>query len=131
MATAGAFLPPRMESELLCPSLKAPSHHSHSRHQHLLGGSIENSSRGDFPGGPGLKIHLQCKEQGSIPGWGTKIPPASGQLGLCPATTEPTHHTTRESTCRNKDPAQPNKQIRKSSKTLATLFDSHWPQTAI
>ena len=28
---------------------------------------------------------------GLIPGWGTKIPHAAGQLSLCAATTEPVH----------------------------------------
>ena len=65
---AGTFLglPPRMESELLYP-LKAPSRHSHSRCQHLLGGSIENSSRGTSLVVQGLKIHLQCRGQGFGP----------------------------------------------------------------
>ena len=55
---AGTFLglPPRMESELLYP-LKAPSRHSHSRCQHLLGGSIENSSRGGFDAGSSEENH--------------------------------------------------------------------------
>ena len=29
---------------------------------------------------------------GSIPGWGTKIPHAVGQLSPCATTTEPRHH---------------------------------------
>ena len=29
----------------------------------------------DFPGGPVVKtLHFHCRGQGSIPGWGTKIP---------------------------------------------------------
>ena len=40
-------------------------------------------------------------DAGLIPGWGTKMPCAMGQLSL--------HTTTRESTCCNKDPAQPKK----------------------
>ena len=44
---------------------------------------------GDFPGGPLVK-NLPCNtgDMGSIPGGGTKIPQASGQL-LSP---EPGHH---------------------------------------
>ena len=41
------------------------------------------SSSKDFPGGPVVK-NLPCNagDMGLIPGWGTKIPPASEQLSL-------------------------------------------------
>lgn len=65
----GGFLglPRGMESELLCPRPKAASRHSHSRCQHLLGGSIENSSGGTSLVVQGLRIHLQCRGQGFDP----------------------------------------------------------------
>ena len=48
---------------------------------------------GDVPGGPVVK-NPPCNtgDMGSIPGWGTKIPQATGQHGLCVATIEPTRH---------------------------------------
>ena len=51
---------------------------------------------GDFPGGSVVK-NSPCKagDMGSIPGWGTKIPHATGQLSLCVATIEP-RTTTRD-----------------------------------
>ena len=47
----------------------------------------------DFPGGPVVK-NLPCNvgDIVLIPGGGTKIPHALGQLSLCTATTEPSHH---------------------------------------
>ena len=39
-------------------------------------------------------------ESGSIPGWGTKIPHAEGQLSQTATTTEAAHHNS-ESVCRN------------------------------
>ena len=45
---------------------------------------------GDFPGGPVVKNQpSSARDEGSIPGWGTKIPLAAGQLRPRPATTEP------------------------------------------
>ena len=45
---------------------------------------------GDFPGGSVVKNPpSNAGETGLIPGWGTKIPHAEGQLSLCTATTEP------------------------------------------
>ena len=46
----------------------------------------------DFPGGPVVK-NPPCNagDMGSIPGQGTKIPHAAGQLSLCATTTELTH----------------------------------------
>ena len=44
-------------------------------------GGQEGSGSGDVPGGPGVK-NLLCNagDAGLIPGWGTKIPRAAGQL---------------------------------------------------
>ena len=39
----------------------------------------------------GQESAFQCKEMGSIPGWGTKIPHATGQLSLSTVATEPVH----------------------------------------
>ena len=47
--------------------------------------------RGGFPGGPMVKIMPSSAEgAGSIPGQGTKIAHATGQLSPCVATREPT-----------------------------------------
>ena len=44
----------------------------------------------DFPGSPGVKnLPSNAGDVGSIPGWGTKIPHAWGQLSLWAATTGP------------------------------------------
>ena len=54
---------------------------------------FENVFVGDFPGGPVVKNPPSCAgDAGSIPGRGTKIPHAAGQLSLCTATTEATRH---------------------------------------
>ena len=46
----------------------------------------------DFPGGPVVKHPPpNAGDASSIPGWGTKIPHATGQLSPCTATTEPAH----------------------------------------
>ena len=43
----------------------------------------------DFPGGPVVKnLPPNAGDAGSIPGWGTKIPHAKGQLSLCTKTRE-------------------------------------------
>ena len=45
----------------------------------------------DFPGGPVVKNPpSNAGDVGSIPGWGTKVPHATGQLSLHATTTEPT-----------------------------------------
>ena len=56
----------------------------------LLGSRLKMQIPGDFPGGPVVK-NPPCKagDMGSIPGWGTKIAHATGQLSLCVATIEP------------------------------------------
>ena len=51
---------------------------------------FKNWLEGDFPGGPMVKnLPSNAGDVGSIPGWGTKIPHAVGQLSLCATTTEP------------------------------------------
>ena len=46
--------------------------------------------KGDFPGGPVVKnVPSNAGDVGSIPGWGTKIPHATGQLSPCTTTREP------------------------------------------
>ena len=47
----------------------------------------------DFPGGPVVEnLPSNAGDTGLIPGWGTKIPHARGQLCPSTATTEPVHH---------------------------------------
>ena len=60
---------------------------------------LSENEEGDFPGGPVVK-NPSCNagDAGSIPGWGTKILHAAGQLSPSAATTEPTWATTTEST---------------------------------
>ena len=46
----------------------------------------------DFPGDPVIKnLPSKAAHGGSIPGWGTKIPHARGQLSPELASTEPIH----------------------------------------
>ena len=46
-----------------------------------------------FPGGPVVKnLPSNAGDMGSIPGQGTKIPHAAGQLSPCATTTEPVCH---------------------------------------
>ena len=40
-------------------------------------------------------LPLNIGDMGLIPGWGTKIPHATGQLNLCAAITEPTQATAK------------------------------------
>ena len=55
---------------------------------------------GDFPGGSVVKTPpSNARDARLIPGWGAKIPHATGHLSLCT--------TTREALCCNEDPAQP------------------------
>ena len=47
----------------------------------------------DFPGGPVVKnLPSDAGDMGSIPGRGTTIPHATGQLSPCTTTTEPVCH---------------------------------------
>ena len=67
----------------------------------------------DFPGGPVVKNPpANARDAGSIPGRGTKIPHAVGQLS---PTTQPEKplipHNQRKPVRHNGDPAKPNKQI--------------------
>ena len=53
-----------------------------------------NTNSWDFPGGPVVKnLPSNAEDMGSIPGWGTKISHAAGQLSQ--------HTTTTELTCHN------------------------------
>ena len=55
--------------------------------------SIKNFHGWDFPGGPVVKTPpSNAGDAGSIPGRGTKIPHAAGQLSPCTTTTEPVCH---------------------------------------
>ena len=55
---------------------------------------FKNMKTWDFPGGPVVKdLPSNAGDVGSIPGWGTKIPHATGQLSLCATTTEPLRHS--------------------------------------
>ena len=59
----------------------------------MQAGKKKNASQ-DFPAGPVVKNPpSNAGYVGSIPGWGTKIPHAEGQLSL--------HATTREPACCN------------------------------
>ena len=58
----------------------------------------------DFPGGPVVNnLPSKAWDLGSIPGWGTKIPHATGQLSLHAASCN------EQPECRNEDPEQPKK----------------------
>ena len=51
---------------------------------------IAKETMRDFPGGPVVKnLPSNVGGAGSIPGWGTKIPQAMGQLSPCATATEP------------------------------------------
>ena len=51
--------------------------------------TFQLATYGDFPGGPMVKnLPSNAGNTGSIPGWGTKILHATGQLSLCATTTE-------------------------------------------
>ena len=55
----------------------------------LEGFMLNEISQQDFPGGPVVKnLPSNAGDPGSIPGWGTKIPHAMGQLSPCATTTE-------------------------------------------
>ena len=68
----------------------------------------------DFPGGPVVKNPpSNARDAGSIPGWGTKIPHAVGQLSPHAATTETKHFRARapqleKPGCRNEEPVHCN-----------------------
>ena len=62
----------------------------------------------DFPGGPVVK-NLPCNagDAGSIPGQGTKIPHAAGQLSPCATTTELPRLNTRARVLQTTEPTRP------------------------
>ena len=78
-----------------------------------LAGSFLNTGHGrDFLGGPAVGNPLSsAEEEGSIPGWGIRIPHTMGQLNPCPTTTEFLHSRAcvpqleKSSHC-NKEPAR-------------------------
>lgn len=108
MVRVGAFLglPRGMESELLCPCPKAASRHSHSRCQHLLGGSIENSSGGTSLVVQGLRIHLQETGVRSLVGE-LRSQTLQGSWAHALRLLSPSAMP-RGSTCYNQDLTQPN-----------------------
>ena len=58
----------------------------------LSSSSSMKTGRGDFPGGPVVKnLPYNAGDLGSIPGQGTKIPHATGQLSPRATTTELAH----------------------------------------
>ena len=74
----------------------------------LVEESCDKEGEKDFPWGPVAK-NLPCNagDAGFIPGQGTKIPPATEQLSLYVATTEPVHSGVRftavESVCHSRE----------------------------
>ena len=74
----------------------------------------------DFPGGPVAKnLPLSSGDLGSVPGWGTKILHASGQLSPHAAATEPSCSAALEPQlgkvmCHSKGPAQQKRERKKS-----------------
>ena len=63
--------------------------------------NIYNRLIWDFPGGPVVKNPpSNAGDVGSIPGWGTKIPHAAGQLSPRATTGEP-RATTKDPVCHN------------------------------
>ena len=58
--------------------------------EYWLGKAGKENSGLVFPGSPVVKKQSSnAKDTSSIPGWGTKIPHAKGQLRLCTTTREP------------------------------------------
>ena len=65
----------------------------------------------DFPGGTVVKNpSFNAGDTGSIPGQGTKIPHAVGQLSPSAATTEPTRHSYRAYTTTREKPVHCNEE---------------------
>ena len=61
-----------------------------------MGFHLKNPIVGEFPGDPVVKTPpSNAGSEGSIPGWGTKIPHATEQLSLRATTTEPIHSGAR------------------------------------
>ena len=62
----------------------------------------------DFPGGPVIKnLPSDAGDMGLIPGQGTKIPHAAGQLSLHATTTELTHFNKRAPVLQTTEPTHP------------------------
>ena len=80
-----------------------------------------NSRPRHFPGGPVVKNPPSyAGDAGSIPGWGTKIPQATGQLSPHTTATEPEHSGActpqlKKPTSHSKDPAQSKIKIQKET----------------
>ena len=68
---------------------------------------FQNAKCRDFPGGPVVKTP-PCNA-GLIPGQGTKIPNALGQLSLSATTIEPKHHNKKIPYDPTKIPSQTNR----------------------
>ena len=68
-----------------------------------------------FPGGPVVKnLPSNARNMGSIPGRGTKVPHATGQLGLRATTRQPTRCNERKACMPQQRPSTaPKKQTRK------------------
>ena len=67
----------------------------------LIAMPLKDRTMKGLPGGSVVKNPLRnAGDVGSTPGWGTKIPHATGQLSPRTATTEPIT-TTKEPACRN------------------------------
>ena len=83
----------------------------------------------DFPGGPVVKnLPSNAGNMGSIPGQGTKISHAGGQLSPRAATTEPAHSRARTQLDRSlrtatKDPHATTKILYATTKTRCSLFN--------
>ena len=79
--------------------------YGHGKEVNYLGKTHEER---DFPGGPVVKNPpSNAGDVGSIPGWGTKIPHAAGQLSPCAATPEPARSaaTSEKPVRHNEEPA--------------------------
>ena len=71
-------------------------------------------------------------DAGSIPGWGTKIPHAVGQLSPCATTTELTHLNEREKTCMpqlERSPSTATKRPPRNEKILHASTKIPWAAT--
>ena len=63
---------------------------------------FKSKKKRDFPRGPVVKNPLfNAGDAGSIPCWGTKIPHAVEQLGLCPTTREKPASGNQDPECSN------------------------------
>ena len=97
------FIPLRMTKFKMTDNTKhwwgcveAPGTFRYSTLENSLAVSYQVENIRDFPGGPVVK-NPSCNagDTGSIPGRGTKIPHAAGQLSPCATTWEPKCHNYR------------------------------------